>query len=403
MKRGKFIMLIFLSILSLNLISQNSTKIAGKIVDSITGLPIALTSLYLTSDLQGTISNNEGVFLFKINHPNATDSIVISCIGYQTIKRSVSELDGLSTQLFKLVPLAYSLEGVFIKPIPEAKEIIIKAMENMEINYAQNPFLADCYFSEFINEDGSYVRAMELALQQYNKGGFPNPLIAIPMQQIKVLQKRKSADNTKLVKSPTNRCFSLNYLLLTSNLRNYFYKIKNLTFTLDSVSMLGDIPIYIITSTNESEKTKYFISQDGYKVLQLEFHWRMSLPKYRLDDYYFSINKTDGKLIFKESGKKMYPAYASNILEIYYYQNKSDTDCWHKQVITSELLYHNINTFNVKEIDKSERLDILLYPNIYKLDIPYNEEYWTTTNFVEESTNRKQIYDLINDKNNKSE
>jgi hypothetical protein len=244
---------------------------------------------------------------------------------------------------------------------------------------------------------------MELALQQYNKGGFPNPLIAIPMQQIKVLQKRKSADNTKLVKSPTNRCFSLNYLLLTSNLRNYFYKIKNLTFTLDSVSMLGDVPIYIITSTNESEKTTYFISQDGYKVLQIEFHWSMSLPKYKLDNYFFSIYRTDGKLVFKESANKLYPAYTSNSLEINYYQNKSDTSCWHKQVISSELLYNNILTENVKEIDKSERLEILAYPNIYKLDMPYNEDFWKRYNYLEESTNRKQIYDLINDKNIKPE
>jgi len=403
MKIKEFIILIFLSILSLNLISQNSTKIAGKIVDSITSLPIAFTSLYLTSNFQGTISNSEGVFLFKISEPNATDSIVISSIGYQTIKRCVSDLDGLSTQLFKLVPLVYELEGVSIKPIPEAKEIITKAMKNMETNYAQNPFLAECYFSEFINEDGSYVRAMELALQQYNKGGFPNPLIAIPMQQIKVLQKRKSADNTKLVKSPTNRCFSLNYLLLTSNLRNYFYKIKNLTFTLDSVSMLGDVPIYIITSINESEKTTYFISQDGYKVLQIEFHWSMSLPKYKLDNYFFSIYRTDGKLVFKESANKLYPAYTSNSLEINYYQNKSDTSCWHKQVISSELLYNNILTENVQEIDKSERLEILAYPNIYKLDMPYNEDFWKRYNYLEESTNRKQIYDLINDKNIKPE
>ncbi|MFZ4799892.1 MAG: hypothetical protein ACOYMA_20545, partial [Bacteroidia bacterium] len=123
------------------------------------------------------------------------------------------------------------------------------------------------------------------------------------------------------------------------------------------------------------------------------------LPKYKLDNYFFSIYRTDGKLVFKESGNKLYPAYTSNRLEINYYQNKSDTSCWHKQVISSELLYNNMLTGNVKEIDKSERLEILTYPNIYKLDIPYNEDFWKKYNYLEESTNRKQIYNLINDKN----
>lgn len=383
--------------------SQNAIVITGKIVDTNTGLPIEFANVYLNSAAQGTVSNNEGNFLFKIDHSISTDSLVISNIGYRTIKLSINDLKRSSTELFRLIPLTYTLSEVTIKEFPEAKGIIEKAKENLDLNYPQNPFVADCYFSEFIKEDGAYVRAMELALEQYNKGAFPNPLIVIPMQQIKLVQKRKSANNTVLVNSPTNRCFSLNYLLFTSNLRNYFFKIKNYTFTLDSISVYEKEPVYVITGVNENEKVTYFITKDGYKVIQLEFEWRVQLPKYHLDNYFFTINQTDGKLIFKESGNKLYPAYTSNRLEINYYQNKSDTTCWHKQVISSELLYTNICTENVNEIDKNERLEILAYPNIYKLEIPYSEDFWSKYNFLEESASRKLIYDSINNKNKQAD
>jgi hypothetical protein len=403
MKTKYLILLILLSMLNLNLTSQNNIKISGKIVDAESGLPIEFANVYLNSVIQGTVSNNEGNFLLKINPLNSDDSLVISNIGFQTYKQSIKDINSNSTVIFKLTPLTYCLQEVSIKPLPDAKEIVKKAMQNMDINYSEEPFLADCYFSEFIQEDGIYVRAIELALLQYNKGDFPNPLLVIPMQQIKVLQKRKSADNTKLIKSPTNRCFSLNYLLVTSNLRNYFYKIGKTKFSLDSITILGNEPVYVITGLNENEKTTYFITQERYKVIQIDFQWNVQLPKYKLDDYYFSINQTNGRLLFKESRGKLYPAYTSNRLEINYYQNKSDTSVWHNQIIFSELLYTNIIIDNVKEIDKNERLEILAYPNIYKLDIPYNEDYWNNINFVDESINRKRIYHLINDKSNKPE
>jgi hypothetical protein len=99
--------------------------------------------------------------------------------------------------------------------------------------------------------------------------------------------------------------------------------------------------------------------------------------------------------VFKEKENKLFPFYTTNKLFINYYENKNDTACWHKQDINSELLYTNIKTDNVKEIDKNERLEILTYPNIYELDIPNNEALEDHM-FIQESSDRKLIYDSIN-------
>lgn len=397
MKTKQLIILALLGILSLNLIAQNEGKITGKIVDANTGLPIEFANIYSNISGQGTISNNEGVFLYKTLNGLSADSLVISNIGYRSIRLSISMLLNSPEEVIDLIPVTYTLNEVSIKPLPEAKEIIAKAKENLDKNYSQNPFLAECYFSEFTKEDGSYVRAMELALLQYNKGGFPNPYIAIPMQQIKIEQKRKSANHTVLTNSLLNRCFSLNYLFLTSNLRS-FLAIKNFNFTLDSVSIIDNTPVYIITGIGKTEKIIYSVSQDGYRILQIVFQWNYALPRYRIGENFFSINRTEGKLLFKEIGKIVYPFYTSNKLEINYYLNKDDITVWHKQEIESELLYTNIITENIKQIDENERLEILLYPNIYELEIPYNESFWNQHIYIEESLKRKQIYDAINAK-----
>lgn len=391
------ILLTLMSIAYFNLIAQNDFKITGKIADEKTGLPIEAANVYSNTTNEGTVTNNEGIFIFKLNHVISSDSLIISNVGYKSMRLSIKNITNKPNELFKLIPISYVLKEVSIKPLPEAKEIINLAKENLDKNYIQNPFLADCYFSEFIKEDGNYVRAMELALQQYNKGPFPNPIIPIPFQQIKIVQKRKSANHTVLADSPLNHCFSLNYLLVTGNLRNYL-SIKNYKFTLDSIAILGNESVYIITGVNETEHVTYYITQEGFKVIQLKFKWNQIMPKYRLGDSYFSIHRTEGKLVFKETDKILYPFYTSNILEINYYQNKSDTAIWHKQVISSELLYNNIITENVKEIAKNERLQLLNYPNIYELTIPYDERFWDKYNYPVESMNRKLIYDSIKSK-----
>jgi len=381
------------------LVAQNSQKIIGKIVNANTGFVIELATVYSSSTSQGTVSNNEGIFEYNSNLAHATDSLVISCIGYESIKLSLNTFLNSKDNVFRLVPVVYMLDPVVIKPFPKAEEIIEKAKKNLDKNYCQHPFLADCYFTEFIKEDGKYVRAMELALQQYNKGSFPNPMFPIPMQQIKIIEKRKSANNTVLKNSPLNRCFSLNYLLITSNLRNYFIS-KNYSYTFDSITKLNNQTVYVITGLSETEKVTYYISENDYKVVQLTFFWNPVLPKYRMGDNYFTISQTSGKLIFKEIGTILYPFYTSNILEIYYFKNKSDTSIWHKQNVASELLYSNIITENAKEIDKNERVQILAYPNIYNLDIPYNEDYWQRNNYIFESMDKKQIFNSINGQNN---
>lgn len=215
------------------------------------------------------------------------------------------------------------------------------------------------------------------------------------MQQIKIIQKRKSANNTALTNSPINHSFSLNYLLLTSNLRNYF-NIKNYNFKVDSTTKINNQSVFVLTGTSKTEKITYYITEIDFKVIQLEFVWDYVLPRYRIDDYYFSISKTEGKLLFKEHGSVLFPLYTSNKLEINYYKNKSDTSIWHKQNIISELLYNYIITENVKEIDKNERLQIITYPDIYKLEMPYNQEFWETYTYLNESIDRKIIYDSIN-------
>ncbi len=102
------------------------------VLDSVTQKPIPYATVLLKN--KGVITNEEGRFTFLLDTDiTATDSLKISCIGYESVGKPLNEFDG---KVINLSPKAIELREVIVSNKNYTpKEIIELVEENLEKNY----------------------------------------------------------------------------------------------------------------------------------------------------------------------------------------------------------------------------------------------------------------------------
>jgi len=128
----KYLLVLLISLLSiLNLQAQSISSI---LVDGNTKAPIAYASVILKNK-QGVISNEEGSFTLQLEGLiKATDSLFISCMGYESMRFSLLEVrDSIFIQGREIL-----LNEVIVSNKKfTAEEIVEKVQEAMAKNYPQ--------------------------------------------------------------------------------------------------------------------------------------------------------------------------------------------------------------------------------------------------------------------------
>lgn len=103
------------------------------VLDSLNQNPIPFASIYLKSG-SGAVSNEEGRFRLQFPHDvRSEDSLFISCMGYETVKHSIAQLQD---SIFYLPPKAIALNSVILSNRQMDADAIVKAIqENIPDKY----------------------------------------------------------------------------------------------------------------------------------------------------------------------------------------------------------------------------------------------------------------------------
>ena len=111
-------------------------SVSSKIVDSVTQKPIPYVAVQWANKI-GAITNEEGRFSLQTNENiKETDSLFISCLGYESIARPLNQFD---QSVIYLKPKAIELGEVIVSNKQyTAEEIIDLVKENLDENYGQN-------------------------------------------------------------------------------------------------------------------------------------------------------------------------------------------------------------------------------------------------------------------------
>ncbi len=115
-------------------VSLNAQTITSVIVDSITQEPIPYATVQLKK--KGMITNEEGRFSFLLENVKETDSLFISCIGYESIAKPINQFSGnkivLRSKAIELNPIIVTNKQY------SAEDIIDLVNDNLEKNYPEN-------------------------------------------------------------------------------------------------------------------------------------------------------------------------------------------------------------------------------------------------------------------------
>jgi len=102
-----------LSFISGFVIQAQKTTVSGRVIDAETNEPIPYVNIGFQHSLVGTISENDGSFY--LNTTKATDTLIISSLGYEVMHLYI--LTGQEQNLIiKLLPKSISLEAVVVTP-----------------------------------------------------------------------------------------------------------------------------------------------------------------------------------------------------------------------------------------------------------------------------------------------
>ena len=116
---------IILSIVSTNIIAQNSIR--GKITYDKDSRPASAVSITFANHKGGNVSDQLGNFDLPVSSSNKNDTVIISSVGYQSIKMPVRQ--ALAKKEFKLVELSKDLPTVIVRSF-DKEQVIGDKKEN---------------------------------------------------------------------------------------------------------------------------------------------------------------------------------------------------------------------------------------------------------------------------------
>ncbi len=116
--------LIIITFLFSNVSAQNNYTLYGRVVNEVTGLPMAAASVFAQNTTLGTVTDNEGNF--KLILPNGGYDLIISFTGYKTENRRITSSDANEKIVFTLKEKEKELESVAVVSTNEVKDGLAK-------------------------------------------------------------------------------------------------------------------------------------------------------------------------------------------------------------------------------------------------------------------------------------
>ncbi len=294
-----------------------------RIVNKDTEGAVFYATVKLAGTNRGLIADDKGGFRLPVNL-GVSDTLVISAIGYKNKKLSIDTLSHSEVNLIYLEPSIEKLDEVTLVSEKNtsltAKQIVIKAMNNISKNYPKTPFSYMAYYRDYqqptdsiyamlSNQDTAveYINLNEGIVEVFDAGFHTDQLQDEENQTLlysyhpntnfvrdSILSIPYDNNKNKYLKNaviPPLGGNELNLLQLTNAIRNHdrfsfsfvdiFSKdfIENHKFRLEGINYLNDVSIYKInfsTKFNSIGDSYFaegtiFISKKNYAIHKFDY------------------------------------------------------------------------------------------------------------------------------------
>lgn len=159
--------------------SMRGQELNAIVLDSLNQKPIPFASIYLKSG-SGVVSNEEGRFRLQVDASETTDSLFISCMGYETLGLSLPQA---KDSIFYLTPKAIELNSVILSN----KQLDVKQiLKEIQKDIPQKYELGLSKKKVFFRETGSQrfkslgVKIKKTSIPEFNQGFWDATLSKVP-------------------------------------------------------------------------------------------------------------------------------------------------------------------------------------------------------------------------------
>lgn len=294
--------------------AQNSKELLCKVIDFETRYPVSFATIKFDGVQNGVIADEDGEFRLPIDYKSSGKTIIISSIGFETLKINASSFNLDTINQIYLRPKIEALSAVLVvaqnnKSSSYSPESIIKeAIKRIPVNYPKTPHSYIAYYRDYQLVNNNYYNLNEFILETFDAGFQTNKfrnvdnktalysydlnknyyldslLLKSVYGQAKVINKDESAQfNTALeneleILNGHNaiRNYDIPSFSFVDTFRDDF--ISNHDFKLLGIKYIEDIPLFEISfASKNTELAKFraegniYIAKDNYAIYKIEY------------------------------------------------------------------------------------------------------------------------------------
>jgi hypothetical protein len=166
----KYFTLVFFGTFISFAFSQTGISLKGRIINKESKVFIPNVSVYISGINIGTSSDEKGYFGITIPKNTTNDSIIFSCIGYNTSKKAISNFKKNNTEIIELEPQVVLLNEMVIIPSNDALKILENSLTSILSNFPNKSYEFDAYYREQIEVNGKCEGFGESFLSGHSEG-----------------------------------------------------------------------------------------------------------------------------------------------------------------------------------------------------------------------------------------
>ncbi len=366
-------------------VHSQAITIEGTVLNQQTQQPVSYANISIKNKPLGTVCNEEGFFKFHSSELLEEDIVVVSAIGFTSIEKTVKELITDSLNIFNLKAVTFQIADVNINNLT-VDEIIKKAKRQIDKSFSEQPFRSECFYYENIQENNSYVRAIEAALDVYDDNKMPLMQI-IPKQTFKVMNVKYNVEEKESLAANVSN-LGLLYSFLFKNPRLQFLDTEG--FTQDSLSVFGNSIVYVLSKNTPNSKITLFIDHETFNIKKIS-NFSKNQVKISISKNTTVLDTIKYEILYQEINNFVYPKLINMTVTFQILQEESNNLLSYCE-LNSELLYSNIKTELVTEIEEDEQWSI--FEKIEK-PIEENNSFWEYFNKLEETLEKMEIKEII--------
>ena len=302
--------------------------VSGTVQDSSSAEFLAYASVYWQSNKEGVLTNDKGEFTIADSAP-ASDSLVVSYIGYKPLIRAKSELKKRNNELF-LQSNDLQIEAVVIGSLT-AEDILQKAVRLRYQNHFENESMQPGFVRSFLFYDNDLLQLSELSFNQYatindsDSTQFMNTvrsrsvMDSVAYREINEIVNRKK--DTVLLDPATFTGFGNNFALsITSDGGEGDNDKWESDYAFNGMTTYSDRSAYDITfqlhrKGDQLMKGRFLIDEETFAFLAYEYKstneesYNKVIPFFAravltLMGYHFEFTEISGKFYYRKNGNK---------------------------------------------------------------------------------------------------